>query len=64
MRDGMIKTVAIDTSAETMKDQLDNDNEKLKIYQRSIFLIFQEYASLIVKLLKEIFQYLIYIETY
>jgi len=31
--DGMIKTVAIDTSAETMKDQLDNDNEKLKIYQ-------------------------------
>lgn len=31
--DGMIKTVKIDTSAETMKDQLDNDNEKLKIYK-------------------------------
>ncbi len=31
--DGMIKTVKIDTSAEAMKDQLDNDNEKLKIYK-------------------------------
>lgn len=31
--DGMIKTVKINTSAETMKDQLDNDNEKLKIYK-------------------------------
>jgi len=30
--DGMIKTVVIDTTADTMKDQLDNDNEKLKIY--------------------------------
>lgn len=31
--DGMIKTVAIDTSVEQMKDQLDNENSRLKIYQ-------------------------------
>lgn len=30
--DGMIKTVTVDTTAEEMKDQLDNENEKLKIY--------------------------------
>jgi len=30
--DGMIKTVVIDTTAEEMKDQLDNENSKLKIY--------------------------------
>ena len=30
--DGMIKTVVENTSAETLKDQLDNDNAKLKIY--------------------------------
>lgn len=30
--DGMIKTVTIDTTAEEMKDQLDNENSKLKIY--------------------------------
>lgn len=32
IEDGMIKTVVIDTSADQLKDQLDNDNEKLKIY--------------------------------
>lgn len=31
--DGMIKTVKIDTKAEEIKDQLDNDNTKLKIYE-------------------------------
>lgn len=30
--DGMIKTVVISTSANELKDQLDNDNSKLKIY--------------------------------
>lgn len=30
--DGMIKTVVISTSASEMKDQLDNDNSKLRIY--------------------------------
>ena len=30
--DGMIKTVTVDTTAEEMKDQLDNENENLKIY--------------------------------
>lgn len=30
--DGMIKTVVENTTAEQMKDQLDNDNSKLKIY--------------------------------
>ena len=29
----MIKTVKVDTSANDLKDQLDNDNEKLKIYK-------------------------------
>lgn len=33
IEDGMIKTVKIDTSAEDMKNQLDNDNSKLKIYK-------------------------------
>lgn len=32
--DGMIKTVKIDTTAEEMKNQLDNDNSKLKIYEK------------------------------
>lgn len=32
IEDGMIKTVLIDTTADQLKDQLDNDNEKLKIY--------------------------------
>lgn len=32
IRDGMIKTVKIDTSPTELKDQLDNDNSKLKIY--------------------------------
>lgn len=31
--DEMIKTVKIDTSANDLKDQLDNDNSKLKIYE-------------------------------
>lgn len=33
IEDGMIKTVKIDTSSNAFKDQLDNDNEKLKIYK-------------------------------
>lgn len=33
IEDGMIKTVKVDTTALEMKDQLDNDSEKLKIYQ-------------------------------
>ena len=33
IEDGMIKTVKVDTSANDLKDQLDNDNEKLKIYK-------------------------------
>lgn len=33
IEDGMIKTVKINTTAEDMKDQLDNDNSKLKIYK-------------------------------
>ena len=31
--DGMIKTVKIDTSVNDMKDQLDNENSRLKIYR-------------------------------
>lgn len=31
--DGMIKTVKIDTTADEMKDQLDNENSRLKIYR-------------------------------
>lgn len=31
--DGMIKTVKIDTSPTQMKDQLDNENSRLKIYE-------------------------------
>lgn len=31
--DGMIKTVKINTDPNTLKDQLDNDNSKLKIYK-------------------------------
>ena len=33
IEDGMIKTVKVDTTVDELKDQLDNDNEKLKIYQ-------------------------------
>ena len=33
IEDGMIKTVTDNTSADELKDQLDNDNVKLKVYQ-------------------------------
>lgn len=34
IEDGMIKTVAVDTTVEQVKDQLDNDNTKLEIYEQ------------------------------
>lgn len=34
IEDGMIKTVTVDTTVEQLKDQLDNENTKLEIYEQ------------------------------